>query len=184
MSTNLNNSDFDLATLKGSVIQQRAWLRANLVNRLFRLGNALQNQTQALLAVESADLSVVQFRIMLRLSQAGSQNVQGIADLLGTDRSNVSRALPSLLEKGWIDQQPSAEDRRQSIITLTQAGERKVTQSRNGTDARLRALRAAFNNDEFEQLLAYLDRLDEVLAMSSDSFSLSPGSVLELRKSA
>ncbi len=169
--------------LKGSVVQQRAWLRANLVNRLFRLGNALQNQTQALLARES-DLSVVHFRIMLRLSQAGPQNVQGIADLLGTDRSNVSRALPALLGKGWINQQASPEDRRQSIITLTKLGKQKVAQSRNGTDARLEALRAAFDDQEFEQLLAYLDRLDAVLAIPADDFASEEAGVLELRQSA
>ena len=180
------SSKFGVGRLKGSVVQQRAWLRANLVNRLFRLGNALHNQTQALLARES-DLSVVQFRILLRLTQAGAQNVQGIADLLGTDRSNVSRALPALLGKGWIDQQPSPEDRRQSIITLTPAGARKVAASRRGTDARLEALRAAFDDREFEQLLAYLDRLDAVLAMSAQGFADEPltrETVVELRASA
>ena len=52
--------------IKGKVIEQRAKLRRNLVSRLFRLGNAVQTQTQQLLALTS-DLSVVQFRILLRL---------------------------------------------------------------------------------------------------------------------
>lgn len=178
MSTNLA-----IGKLKGSVVQQRAWLRANLVNRLFRLGNALHNQTQALLSSES-DLSVVHFRIMLRLKQAGSQNVQGIADLLGTDRSNISRALPALLHQGWIDQQPSPEDRRQSIITLTKQGESKVAASRKGIDVRLEALRAAFDDEEFEQLLSYLDRVDAVLAIPAESFAAEESAVVELRRSA
>ena len=38
------------AELKGRVIEQRAALRRNLVNRLFRLGNGVQAQSQQLLS--------------------------------------------------------------------------------------------------------------------------------------
>ena len=72
------------AELKGRVIEQRAALRRNLVNRLFRLGNGVQAQSQQLLALVS-DLSLVHFRILLRLSEAGTQNVQGLSELLGAN---------------------------------------------------------------------------------------------------
>ena len=55
--------------IKGKVVEQRAKLRRNLVSRLFRLGNAIQTQTQQLLALTS-DLNVVQFRILLRKAWA------------------------------------------------------------------------------------------------------------------
>ncbi|MGB1157705.1 MAG: MarR family transcriptional regulator, partial [Alphaproteobacteria bacterium] len=95
--------------IKGKVIEQRAKLRRNLVSRLFRLGNAIQTQTQQLLSLTS-DLSVVQFRILLRLRQAGTQNVQGISELLGANRSLVSRALPELRDRGWVALIKSEED--------------------------------------------------------------------------
>lgn len=172
-----------IGKLTGTVVQQRAWLRANLVNRLFRLGNALHVQTQDLLSRES-DLSVVHFRIMLRLTQAGPQNVQGIADLLGTDRSNISRALPTLLKNGWIEQRASQDDRRQSIVTLTEAGARKVKNSRKGIDARLEALRAAFSDQEFDQLLTYMDRLDTVLAIPAEAFAEEDSNIVEMARPA
>ena len=100
------------------MIEQRAKLRRNLVSRLFRLGNAVQTQTQQLLALTS-DLSVVQFRILLRLRQAGTQNVQGISELLGANRSLVSRALPDLRDQGWVTLIKSEEDKRQIFVRLT-----------------------------------------------------------------
>ena len=111
--------------IKGKVIEQRAKLRRNLVSRLFRLGNAVQTQTQQLLALTS-DLSVVQFRILLRLRQAGTQNVQGISELLGANRSLVSRALPDLRDQGWVTLIKSDEDKRQIFVRLTDAGQRVV----------------------------------------------------------
>ena len=108
--------------IKGKVIEQRAKLRRNLVSRLFRLGNAVQTQTQQLLALTS-DLSVVQFRILLRLRQAGTQNVQGISELLGANRSLVSRALPDLRDQGWVTLIKSDEDKRQIFVRLTDAGQ-------------------------------------------------------------
>ena len=68
---NLMSDQVSAGLIKGKVIEQRAKLRRNLVSRLFRLGNAIQTQTQQLLSLTS-DLSVVQFRILLRLRQAGT----------------------------------------------------------------------------------------------------------------
>ena len=111
--------------IKGKVIEQRAKLRRNLVSRLFRLGNALQTQTQQLLSL-SSELSVVQFRILLRLRQAGTQNVQGISELLGANRSLVSRSLPDLRDNGWVTLVKSEEDKRQIFVRLTDAGQRVI----------------------------------------------------------
>ena len=131
------------AELKGRVIEQRAALRRNLVNRLFRLGNGVQAQSQQLLSLIS-DLSLVHFRILLRLSEAGTQNVQGLSELLGANRSLVSRALPDLREKGLIDLVKSETDKRQIFVRLTEAGSAIVEEHRAPIRARDQAMRSAF----------------------------------------
>ena len=157
--------------IKGKVIEQRAKLRRNLVSRLFRLGNAIQTQTQQLLSLTS-DLSVVQFRILLRLRQAGTQNVQGISELLGANRSLVSRALPELRERGWVALIKSEEDKRQIFVRLTDEGQRVVDEHYGPLRARSEAMRNAFTAEEFEQLVDYLDRLDAVTSSPTSDFVL------------
>ncbi|MAW51556.1 MAG: hypothetical protein CME01_01900 [Geminicoccus sp.] len=157
--------------IKGKVVEQRAKLRRNIVSRLFRLGNAIQTQTQQLLALTS-ELSVVQFRILLRLRQAGTQNVQGISELLGANRSLVSRSLPDLRDKGWVTLVKSEEDKRQIFVRLTDAGHRVVDEHYSPLRARSEAMRTAFTDAEFEQLVDYLDRLDAVTTSPTGDFVL------------
>lgn len=155
--------------IKGKVIEQRAKLRRNLVSRLFRLGNAVQTQTQQLLSL-SSELSVVQFRILLRLRQAGTQNVQGISELLGANRSLVSRSLPDLRDNGWVTLVKSEEDKRQIFVRLTDAGQRIIDEHYGPLRARSEAMRNAFTDEEFEQLVDYLDRLDAVTTSPTSDF--------------
>lgn len=155
--------------MTGVVVQQRSGLRRNLVHRLFRLGNAVQTQTQQLLALTS-DISVVHYRILLRLSQAGPQNVQGIAELLGTNRSLVSRVLPALRTRGWVELLAHESDRRQLIVHLTDDGRAVVKQHEAPIMARFDALQAAFTDDELDSLLEYLDRLESVTHIDAAVF--------------
>jgi DNA-binding MarR family transcriptional regulator len=163
---------FSPGSLKGKVVEQRAKLRRNLVNRLFRLGNAIQTQTQHLLA-QNSDLSVVHFRILLRLRQAGTQNVQGISELLGANRSLVSRALPDLRDRGWIELVKSETDKRQILVRLTEEGERVVDQHGGPIKARYDAIQSAFTAEELDQLVDFLDRLDIITNASAGDFQPS-----------
>jgi len=161
---------FSAGSLMGKVVEQRAKLRRNLVNRLFRLGNAIQAQTQQLLALNS-DLSVVHFRILLRLNQAGTQNVRGISELLSANRSLVSRALPELRDKGLIELVKSETDKRQIFARLTDAGVAVVEHHRPPIASRYEAIQAAFTDEEFEQLVEYLDRLDAITTAPASAFA-------------
>ena len=163
------------AELKGRVIEQRAALRRNLVNRLFRLGNGVQAQSQQLLSLIS-DLSLVHFRILLRLSEAGTQNVQGLSELLGANRSLVSRALPDLREKGLIELVKSETDKRQIFVRLTDAGHAVVEEHRAPIRARDQAMRSAFKPEEYEQLVEYFDRLDAITNVPAAEFFHVPDS--------
>ena len=165
---------FSPGSLKGKVVEQRAKLRRNLVNRLFRLGNAIQTQTQHLLALNS-DLSVVHFRILLRLRQAGTQNVQGISELLGANRSLVSRALPDLREKGWIELVKSETDKRQILVRLTELGEQVVDEHGAPIKTRYDAIQAAFTAEELDHLVEYRDRLDLITGAPAADFHAGNG---------
>ena len=86
------------AELKGRVIEQRR-LRRNPPT------GSRPRQRRAGAACSCSRRSPTlasHFRILLRLSEAGTQNVQGLSEPRGANRSLVSRALPDLREKGLM----------------------------------------------------------------------------------
>ncbi len=60
---------------------------------------------------------------LLRLLTAGqSVKMNGLADALDCDASNITGLVDKLELRGFIQRQPDPEDRRVKMITLTQAG--------------------------------------------------------------
>ncbi|SEL64759.1 MarR family transcriptional regulator, negative regulator of the multidrug operon emrRAB [Pseudoxanthomonas sp. GM95] len=83
--------------------------------------------------------------MMIDASPDGALNPSLIADAAGEKSANVTRLTNQLVDKGLIARQPSAHDRRMSLLRLTAQGE---------------ALIAAFLPDVSDQLLAYTRHLD------------------------
>ncbi|MFB9885539.1 MarR family winged helix-turn-helix transcriptional regulator [Balneatrix alpica] len=92
----------------------------------YKLNQLSVRISQALSAVYSRefDLSIPEWRIIATLG-ASSQPLSAkmIGQLTWMDKAKVSRALATLVEKGWIDREREEDDQRQSRIVLSQAGE-------------------------------------------------------------
>jgi DNA-binding MarR family transcriptional regulator len=75
---------------------------------------------------EQADLSHVQFEILMNLSIAGDVGIRmaQLADALIVSRSGLSYQVAQLESHGWITRVRSAEDERGIIARITPAGER------------------------------------------------------------
>jgi DNA-binding MarR family transcriptional regulator len=75
---------------------------------------------------EQADLSHVQFEILMNLSIAGDVGIRmaQLADALIVSRSGLSYQVAQLESRGWITRVRSAEDERGIIARITPAGER------------------------------------------------------------
>jgi DNA-binding MarR family transcriptional regulator len=75
---------------------------------------------------EQADLSHVQFEILMNLSIAGDVGIRmaQLADALIVSRSGLSYQVAQLESRGWITRVRSAEDERGIIARITSAGER------------------------------------------------------------
>lgn len=78
---------------------------------------------------EAADLGVTapQFTVLTRLKFMGPMTVSQIAAKVDADRTTMTRNLAVMAQKGWITE-GSAEDRRERVWQLTEAGGKILAQ--------------------------------------------------------
>jgi DNA-binding MarR family transcriptional regulator len=70
-------------------------------------------------------LRATQFSILAALSQKGPTPISELADILGLERTSLTRSANVLERNGWVDTAPS-EDARERPLRLTAEGRHKV----------------------------------------------------------
>lgn len=84
---------------------------ASLIHRPMREGVA-----------EHVGLAIDEIKIIMCLGGEGPVAGHDISDLMGIPPMNVSRALASLRERGWVESIVDPEDRRRKPVQLSAAG--------------------------------------------------------------
>ena len=87
-------------------------------------------------------LSLTEVRLLYELAHREGATATDLAGDLSLDPGYLSRILANFEKRGWIDRKPSPNDRRQSVLALTQKG--------SATFAPLEAR----SNQQVEQMLA------------------------------
>lgn len=64
-----------------------------------------------------------QFSLLMSLNRPDPASLGSVASLLGMDRTTLTAALKPLERQGWITVTKGNEDRREKLLTLTQAGQ-------------------------------------------------------------
>jgi DNA-binding MarR family transcriptional regulator len=98
-----------------------------------RLADALLDASRVLLAIAirsvsagSAEVTVVQHRVLVLLDTHGKLSVNAVADELGVDQSNASRHCTRLSGLGLVTRSRAAHDGRAVDVVLTAAGRQQV----------------------------------------------------------
>ena len=75
---------------------------------------------------EQAELTQVQFEILMNLSNAGDSGIRmaQLADALIVSRSGLSYQVAQLESRGWITRERSVDDERGVVARITPEGER------------------------------------------------------------
>jgi DNA-binding MarR family transcriptional regulator len=75
---------------------------------------------------DQAELTQVQFEILMNLSNAGDSGIRmaQLADALIVSRSGLSYQVAQLESRGWITRERSADDERGVVARITPKGER------------------------------------------------------------
>jgi DNA-binding MarR family transcriptional regulator len=111
---------------------------------------------------EQAELTQVQFEILMNLSNAGDSGIRmaQLADALIVSRSGLSYQVAQLESRGWITRERSADDERGVVARITPEGERMRQRVFAGhTDIVRSAFLDAVEPGELATLTAALERV-------------------------
>lgn len=92
-----------------------------LLVQLLKLSSLISGPMQDGVA-EPNDLAANELKIMMCLGGEGALAGHDISEIMAIPAMNVSRALASLLERGWIEPVADPANRRRKPVQLSQAG--------------------------------------------------------------
>jgi DNA-binding MarR family transcriptional regulator len=140
---------------------------ANLFSRVSATYAASRSQAQRLLKA-GGGLSIVEWRILWDVLEAGPITVRELADLQKSDHSLISRILPKMVKSGLITLTRETKDGRQTLVDLKQQGIAEYEKAAPVMAKRRAALLKHFSKEEIDQWVAYLDRFDHFCRLSVD----------------
>ena len=97
-------------------------LKNQLCFPLYAVSNLITRKYKPLL--DGLGLTYTQYIVMMVLWEEGKVNEKFLCGALGLGTNTVAPLLKKLEEKGYIRKERSADDERNLVITLTEAGDR------------------------------------------------------------
>lgn len=135
-----------------------------LGTRFKRIGEALQAQTQAVLAAHGFEQPAAHFPLLAALDRLGPLSVGDLSQAVGVSQPVVTRSLRGLEDDGLVQSATSAEDRRVRRVGLSRKGrglvQRAQRQAWPAIEAAVAQACAGLKGD----LLAQLASLEAALA--------------------
>ena len=129
-----------------------------LSSRLMVLANLLKRG--AILRYKRlAGLSSVEFGLVASLGRRPPMSVARLAEAVGQDKGQISRALAELVSRKLIAKSANPRDSREVLVSLTPAGLAAHDAIVAGAQERNRRLLEHLSKDEFDTLLAQIERL-------------------------
>ena len=138
-------------------------ITAMLSSRLMVLANLLKRG--AILRYKRlTGLSSVEFGLVASLGRRPPMSVARLAEAVGQDKGQISRALANLLSRELIAKTANPRDSREVLISLTPAGLVAHDAIVDGAQERNRRLLEQLSEAEFHTLLAQVDQLTAIAA--------------------
>jgi DNA-binding MarR family transcriptional regulator len=133
------------------------------------------------------DVSLAQVRTLALIEHLQPVRLRDVAADAGADKAQISRVVTSLVGRGYVMRRALAGDARSAHLELTDAGRAKMSALERSLDERDRALRAALQPGEAEQLialLAHVRRAADELTLEEERFEKMEGRPLQQAASA
>ena len=115
-----------------------------------------------------------QWRVLRVLADAGPLDASGIAELALLYPPSVTRIVRELVERGLLSRSTDAEDRRRSVISITDEGQALVRRTAEHTAIVLDRYTDAFGHDRLTRFIAEATALTELLARFAPSEARAP----------
>ncbi|MCK1365748.1 MULTISPECIES: MarR family winged helix-turn-helix transcriptional regulator [unclassified Bradyrhizobium] len=148
--------------------QSPAPITVMLSSRLMVLANLLKRG--AILRYKRlAGLSSVEFGLVASLGRRPPMSVARLAEAVGQDKGQISRALAELVSRKLIAKSANPKDSREVLVSLTATGLAAHDAIVAGAQERNRRLRKHLSEAEFEALLQQVDQLTTIAAEMLES---------------
>lgn len=128
--------------------------------RLSVLSNRV-SQTIAGLYEQRFGLAITEWRVMAVLGRFADLSAGEVAERTAMDKVAVSRAVAKLLERGLIQRDTHGNDRRRSVLALSEVGYSVYDEVAPMTLECERRLLTDLSEDEAEQLSRLIDKLSD-----------------------
>lgn len=128
--------------------------------RLSVLSNRI-SQTIAHLYDQRFGLAITEWRIMAVLGRFSGLSAGEVAERTAMDKVAVSRAVAKLLERGLIMRETHGDDRRRSVLALSEVGYSVYDEVAPMTLECERRLLSGFSPEEREQISLLIDKLSD-----------------------
>ncbi|MEO0380579.1 MAG: MarR family transcriptional regulator [Pseudomonadota bacterium] len=139
----------------------------NIFARLPSVYAASRTQGQHLLQ-KGGGLSVMEWRVLWDLFEVGPMTIRELAMTQRADHSLLSRALPEMRRKGYVEMVRDVADGRKTIVTMAPAGRAAYELAAPVMSRRRAGLKDVFSEDEIRNFIGYLDRLEAFLRQPID----------------
>ncbi len=116
-------------------------------------------------------VSMVQSHILFEIRRMGSPSMQQVAEELGMDVTTFSRQAKTLCSRGIISRRVSPDDRRVSLLGLTEEGLRVLTRIDEYMDTRIERIFSCMTPFERDTVIRSLGLWNEAVART---FCCSP----------
>jgi len=115
--------------------------------------------------VEASGLSLMEWRVMASLSGKDALSVGELADIVLAKQPTVTKLVGRMAEAGWVQRVDAPHDKRQSLVSLTPAGRRKVMPLLAQARAHEAQVMADMGSTEVAQLKRVLEHLIEARSL-------------------
>ncbi|GLR79152.1 MarR family transcriptional regulator (plasmid) [Azospirillum oryzae] len=105
------------------------------------------------------DLTPTQYAVLAVLREKSDLDQITLASRAALDRSTIGGLVERLEEKGWIRRTVGVEDRRQKLVSLTEAGQAMLETVEPSVERVQQRLLEPLNGDERAVFMALLERL-------------------------
>lgn len=110
-------------------------------------------------------LTLAQCHPLLEIDMRGRTTIGQLAQSLRLDKSTLSRTVDGLVSKGLVSRTPNPDDRRSTLLTLTNQGKRICAAINDKNDAHYQSVFRRIPSKEHDKVMEYFGLL--VKAMNS-----------------
>lgn len=117
--------------------------------------------------LSEAGIEAAQFALLMTLDAAPDRGQAALGQMLGMDKTTLSRNLKVLREKGWAESVPGKDARRRSIL-LTAEGRARLREARPAWRRAGDELRKGMTDREWTGMWASLEAMNRAVAKAEE----------------